>query len=69
MADWSQDDDEQLRALAKLGLSGAQIAEQMLRPDASVRSRAAKLGVAIARDNAQRRRQLNLARRKRPTLE
>jgi hypothetical protein len=65
MAEWSQEDDEQLRALAKLALSSAQIAEQMRRPTASVRTRAAKLGIAIARENAKRRLQLNLARRNR----
>jgi hypothetical protein len=57
MANWSQGDDEQLRELAKLGLSGAQIAERLLRAQAAVRGRAAKLGIAIARDmNTQRSR-------------
>jgi hypothetical protein len=64
MAGWLQDDDEKLRALAITGLSAAQIAQRMLRPKASVRGRAAKLGIVIARDaHAMKKQKFILARR------
>jgi hypothetical protein len=47
---WSPADDDLLRALAMRGLSEGEIAEQMDRSKSSVRSRAAKIQVAIARD-------------------
>ena len=50
MTTWSQEDDNKLRALAMSGLSATQIAEQIPRSMNSIRNRAAKLGIAIARD-------------------
>jgi hypothetical protein len=47
---WSGEDDLQLRCLAASGFSLAQIARQMVRSKSSVRSRALKLKIAIARD-------------------
>jgi hypothetical protein len=47
---WSSEEDERLRKLALSGASLAQIAEQMLRNKSSVRNRASKLEIAIARD-------------------
>jgi hypothetical protein len=47
---WSAEEDERLRKLALSGASLAQIAEQMLRNKSSVRNRASKLEIAIARD-------------------
>jgi hypothetical protein len=47
---WSAEEDERLRKLALSGASLAQIAEQMLRNRSSVRNRASKLEIAIARD-------------------
>jgi hypothetical protein len=47
---WSQEQDEQLRVLASSGMSMAAIAAQMKRTKSAVRSRAAKLKIAIARD-------------------
>jgi hypothetical protein len=47
---WSDEDDQQLRSLAKSGLSLAEIAHQMRRSKSSVRSRALKITVVIARD-------------------
>jgi hypothetical protein len=47
---WSDDEDQQLRSLALSGFSLAEIARQMARGTSSVRSRALKLGIAIARD-------------------
>jgi hypothetical protein len=47
--EWSKEDEERLKSLAISGLSLAQIAEEMHRPKASVRTRAAKLSIAIAR--------------------
>jgi hypothetical protein len=47
---WSDEDDQQLRSLALSGFSLAEIARQMVRVTSSVRSRALKLGIAIARD-------------------
>jgi hypothetical protein len=47
---WSDEDDLQLRCLALSGFSLAQIAQQMVRSKSSVRSRALKIKIAIARD-------------------
>lgn len=47
---WSALDDDLLRILARRGLSEGEIAEQMQRNKSSVRSRAAKIMVPIARD-------------------
>ena len=47
---WSDEDDQQLRGLALLGFSLAEIAHQMARGKSSVRSRALKIEIAIARD-------------------
>ncbi len=46
---WSPDEDEQLRKLALSGASMAEIAQQMQRTKSSVRTRASKLKIAIAR--------------------
>jgi len=47
---WTLDDDEQLRMLARNGLSLAEPALEMERAASSVRTRAQKLNVGIARD-------------------
>jgi hypothetical protein len=47
---WSDEDDQRLRNLAKSGLCLTEIAHQMRRGVSSVRSRALKITVAIARD-------------------
>jgi hypothetical protein len=47
---WSDEDDQQLRSLALSGFSLAQMAHQMVRSKSSVRSRALKIEIAIARD-------------------
>jgi hypothetical protein len=47
---WSAEADEQLRALARSGFSLAEIAHQMQRSKSSVRARAIKLTIALARD-------------------
>ena len=47
---WSSEEDERLRKLTLSGASLAQIAEQMLLNKSSVRNRASKLEIAIARD-------------------
>jgi hypothetical protein len=53
---WSQEDDERLRQLAISGLSLAALAAEMERSKSSVRFRALKLEIAIARDrNAMQR--------------
>ena len=47
---WLPADDDMLRSLARRGLSEGEIAAQMQRSKSSVRSRAEKVKVAIARD-------------------
>ena len=47
---WSADDDQQLRSLALSGLSLTGIAQEMRRGTSSVRNRALKLNIALARD-------------------
>jgi hypothetical protein len=47
---WSDEDDQQLRSLAQSGFSLTEIAHRMRRNVSSVRSRALKITVAIARD-------------------
>jgi hypothetical protein len=47
---WSPDEDERLRKLALSGASMAEIAQQMQRTKSSVRTRALKLKIAIARE-------------------
>jgi hypothetical protein len=47
---WSPDEDERLRKLALSGASMAEIAEQMQRTKSSVRTRALKMNIAIARE-------------------
>jgi hypothetical protein len=47
---WSAEADEQLRALARSGFSLAEIAHQIQRSKSSVRARAIKLTIALARD-------------------
>jgi hypothetical protein len=55
-ASWSQEEDERLRQLAISGLSSAAVAAKMKRSKSSVRFRALKLEIAIARDrNAMQR--------------
>ena len=46
---WSEEEDEQLRKLAKSGIGMAEIALMMQRTKSSVRVRASKLEIAIAR--------------------
>jgi len=48
---WTLDDDEQLRMLARNGLSLAEPALEMERAASSVRTRALKLNVGMARDS------------------
>jgi hypothetical protein len=47
---WSDEDDQRLRILAQSGFSLKEIAHQMRRSKSSVRSRALKTAIAIARD-------------------
>jgi hypothetical protein len=47
---WSTEADERLRGLARSGFSLAEIAHQMQRSKSSVRARAIKLTIALARD-------------------
>jgi hypothetical protein len=47
---WTADDDCQLRKLAVLGFSLTEIALEMSRNASTVRARALKLAIAIARD-------------------
>jgi hypothetical protein len=47
---WSPAEDEQLRKLALSGLSLLEIAARMERTKSSVRARALKMNIAIARD-------------------
>jgi hypothetical protein len=50
MSPWSDEDDQQLRSLAISGFSLAEIARQMVRNKSSVRSRALKIEIVIARE-------------------
>jgi hypothetical protein len=56
---WTEDDDTQLRKLALAGLSIAEISREMTRGTWSVRARAIRLDIAIARD-------VNGAKKRRP---
>jgi hypothetical protein len=47
---WLDEDDKQLRSLALSGFSLTEISEQMQRGINSVRNRAMKLDIALARD-------------------
>lgn len=47
---WTTHDDEQLRKLARAGLSLSELAHKLDRSISSVRTRALKLDIAIARD-------------------
>jgi hypothetical protein len=47
---WSPEEVEQLRIMARSGISLAEIAYQMQRSKSSVRARATKLSIALARD-------------------
>jgi hypothetical protein len=47
---WSPAEDEQLRKLALSGVSLSEIAARMERSKSSVRARALKMNIAIARD-------------------
>ena len=46
---WSDEEDEQLKKLARPGFGMVEIAELMQRTKSSVRARALKLNIAIAR--------------------
>jgi len=46
---WSDEEDEQLRKLVRSGFGMAEIAESMQRTKSSMRARALKLNIAIAR--------------------
>ena len=53
---WSDEEDEQLKKLARSGFGMVEIAELMQRTKSSVRARALKLNIAIARqENPMRR--------------
>jgi DNA-directed RNA polymerase specialized sigma24 family protein len=55
---WSTADDELLRDLARRGLSEGEIADRLKRNKSSVRTRAKRIDVAIARDrNGMQKRQ------------
>lgn len=47
---WSDEDDKRFRSLALSGFSLTEIAEKMQRGTSSVRNRALKLNIALARD-------------------
>ena len=47
---WTPDEDAELRTLALAGLSLAEISQKIGRPITGVRARAARLEIAIARD-------------------
>jgi hypothetical protein len=47
---WSIEEDERLRAMARSGISLAEIADLMQRSKSSVRARATRLTIALARD-------------------
>ena len=47
---WTTEEDRQLRKLAQAGLSLTEIAREVGRNQSSVRARAIKLDIAIARD-------------------
>ena len=47
---WSTADDDLLRDLARRGLSEGEIADRLKRNKSSVRTRAKRIGVTIARD-------------------
>jgi len=56
---WTTEEDRQLRKLAQAGLSLTEIAREVGRNQSSVRVRAIKLDIAIARDlNGMQRRKL-----------
>jgi len=54
---WSPDEDERLRKLALSGASLGEIAKQMQRTKSSVRTRALKLKIAIAREETRCKRE------------
>ena len=58
---WSDEEDEQLRKLVRSGFGMAEIAESMQRTKSSVRARALKLNIAIARQENPMRRGRRLA--------
>jgi hypothetical protein len=47
---WTTEDDERLRSLAQSGIGLSEISRRMKRAKYSVRSRASKLDIPIARD-------------------
>jgi DNA-binding NarL/FixJ family response regulator len=47
---WTTEDDQELRSLARAGFSLVEIAQRMQRSKSSVRARATKLTIALARD-------------------
>jgi hypothetical protein len=69
MSGWSKEEEEELRKLARSGLSVPEIAKKMRRGAHSIRSCAAKLNIVIARaPSALRMRKFNLARQRRPKM-
>jgi hypothetical protein len=65
---WSDEEDEQLRQLARSGFGMVEIANLMQRTKSSVRVRALKLNIAIARqENPMRRGRLAASSRRNET--
>jgi hypothetical protein len=59
---WSGEDDQRLRSLAQSAFSLTEISRQMQRGVSSVRSRARKYAIAIARDRNPMQAQENICR-------
>lgn len=60
---WTTDELERLRRLAQAGMSLTELAREMGRSMSSIRTRAEKLNITIARDmNRMRRRRLDPAK-------
>jgi hypothetical protein len=49
-AQWTTEDDERLRSLAQSGIALSEISHRMKRGKSSVRNRALRLAIPIARD-------------------
>jgi len=67
---WSNEEDEQLKKLARSGFGMVEITESMRRTKSSVRARALKLNIAIARqENPMRRGRLAASNRTQRNLD
>jgi hypothetical protein len=62
--EWSQEEDDLLRSLARSGRCLSEIEQKLRRSKSSIRARATKFEVAIARDRNASQPLLNLVRRK-----